>query len=911
MSAHFSRVVCGVLAGFLVISNVFGQSPPAPPSEPQSPPGEKTKITSPVLPVEIPVERDTKSDSASEKEKRKQRRQLAAPQEKEAPTTAPPPGDEQQVLLEADEQRKDGDIYTADGYVNIYYQGSRLQADHAVYNEKTGDAVATGNVVYDPAPRQRITATQAELNIRTKKGTFVDATGYTDQNKDGTLIEFVADRVDKTGFDTYVLYNARVTSCCEDAVPLWTISSGKTDVTVNKRITSRNSLFRIRGVPIFYFPFISLPINRRQRQSGFLIPSTGSATNTGRFFRNTYYQTLGESADVLLRGDVYTQRGFGVGATFRARTSDDSYIKAGSYTVFDRVLGEKESESTPDQGGTLFFAQGVQHFPHGFLGVVDINFTSNLDFRSIFANDVEEAFNPEKRSQLYLNNNFRNFTFNALAESRTTRVSVPVEDGRTQAVDVNIRRIPSFEFSVFPTPLKNLPIYLSGEASLSGLRREETINSGVTFETPTFVQRLDAQPRLTFPFASFAGWAITPSVAVRSTYYSNTFDPKTALTPRAETSFPIFEAGRAKPGTPVSNLGTSGRSLFRNFVDFSLDIRPPALEKIFYTDEGKPRLKHVIEPYLTYRRVAGIDDFGRMLRFDVLDTFTNTNELEYALVNRFLVPRRLGGKKEKKNGKKDKSATGDKAAPQTEDDDEKDDEKAESGQSLAAKSDKGEQYLQAREVLSIALTQKYFFDPTFGGALVEGERNQIVPIQSLSGFNYGGRPRRFSPLNLKVRYSPMSSMFADVRLDYDTRENQVRGFGVAAGVSRPNFRLQQRWYYSNRLEFLPNQFEPGTFAGNQIISAIDVGNDTRGLYSGFNISYDFSKAFNPDANQFRRNGLIRSGGYVGYAFRCASIELNYRSINTGVATSGQLTFSFTLRGLGTFGTDQFGDPQNR
>src|SRR5687768_17376339 len=41
--------------------------------------------------------------------------------------------------------------YVMEGYVDLIYQGFRLQADRAEYDAKTKDLIATGNVVLDQA----------------------------------------------------------------------------------------------------------------------------------------------------------------------------------------------------------------------------------------------------------------------------------------------------------------------------------------------------------------------------------------------------------------------------------------------------------------------------------------------------------------------------------------------------------------------------------------------------------------------------------------------------------------------------------------------------------------------------------------------------------------------------------------
>src|SRR5271155_3143414 len=51
--------------------------------------------------------------------------------------------------LEANQQRKVGQVYYADGNVEIRFHGTRLVADHAEYHSDTDQAILTGHVQYD------------------------------------------------------------------------------------------------------------------------------------------------------------------------------------------------------------------------------------------------------------------------------------------------------------------------------------------------------------------------------------------------------------------------------------------------------------------------------------------------------------------------------------------------------------------------------------------------------------------------------------------------------------------------------------------------------------------------------------------------------------------------------------------
>ena len=63
---------------------------------------------------------------------------------------------------------------------------------------------------------------------------------------------------------------------------------------------------------------------------------------------------------------------------------------------------------------------------------------------------------------------------------------------------------------------------------------------------------------------------------------------------------------------------------------------------------------------------------------------------------------------------------------------------------------------QAREVVSLRLSQKYYFDPTFGGALQPGKQIVFDPTLSLTGFAFA-QGRRLSPLVSVLKVAPFSN----------------------------------------------------------------------------------------------------------------------------------------------------------
>lgn len=755
-----------------------------------------------------------------------------------------------QVTIDADEQRKEGDVFIASGYVVITYGTSRLQADKVIYNSTSGEANAEGNVIYDPDPFQRITARRAVINILSKRGTFYETTGFTDQTPDGETLNFTAERVEKTGRDTYLLYGVTL-SACTQAVPVWQFEATEADLQVNKSATIRGSVFRFKDIPLLYLPAVKLPLGRQPRKSGFLIPTVGSSKQRGFTIFNSYYKTLGRSADILIRGDVYTKRALGFGTTLRFRTDEFSSVRLGHYTVFDRVFG---SDKEPDESGTLFFAKGVQYLPGGFIAAVDVDYTSDLAFRRTFANDAEQIFNPENRSQFYLMNHFStkqgNYSFYLRAERKkdtlfSTRgaFNPDPEQEADPNVIIKISHLPSVEMTGYDQQIADLPLYYSFEATAEALAREDRLGRRLDFTTPTLVQRFDLVPRLVWRLPDIKGWIIRPELKGRATYYSSSLRT---------------EASPTQPGLPLEirrQIDTS--NIFRSYGELAVDVRPPSLAKVYKDAEGEPRFKHLIEPFFTYRKIEGVRDFDRVIKFDYRDAVADTNEIEYGITNRIFVPRIV---------------------------------------------EQGE--MSTHELLAFTLTQKYFFDPKFGGALKAGTRNQFYPINTLSGFTFGGRERRFSPLNFNLRYRPSQPISADMRFDYDPEENRIRNFSLSGQFQSRYFSITERYYRAATLQSFSGQIEPGTFPGSLLVTTLNLGNERNGYYGGTSFTYDFTNRRDV-ADQLRSgSGLRRFSAYFGYACDCGSLEVSYSRVNVGGFRDNRINISFTLSGIGSFGTDR-------
>src|SRR5215208_321105 len=342
-----------------------------------------------------------------------------------------------QITVESNRQSGSGPenarIVHYEGNVDIRIGTYRLQADKVTVYEAENRAVAEGSVVFDQADQQRITGSRGEWNYRTKTGYFVDSTGFTNQTQDGTRVYFTADRVERISLDTIIATNVQVTACDED-VPKWSFHASKARIKTGDRVRVYSPKLRLKDVPVFYLPYASVSLKPRDRASGFLTPTIGGSGAKGLRLSTAYYQTLGRSADFTFRSDVYTQRGLGFGGDLRTRANSRSYLNFGFYTVKDRMFGPEADDAHPDQGGSSLYVDGVHYFKNGFIAVADVNITSNLALRQVFSDNIQQAISPEETSQVFINKDHNEYSFNFLARTQVTSLT---------NARIRIRQLPS------------------------------------------------------------------------------------------------------------------------------------------------------------------------------------------------------------------------------------------------------------------------------------------------------------------------------------------------------------------------------------------------------------------------------------------------------------------------------------
>lgn len=481
------------------------------------------------------------------------------------------------VLLSELQEKISKTRYRASGRVQVTYRDATLTCDELEYDEETRTLETIGTAHFIQGS-QYLTCSRAEYNFASQTGVFYDADGYTDR-------EFLIQgrTVFKTGPDTYKVDNGFLTSCMEKN-PKWSFEASRAGLRVDRTARLHNAVFRIKGIPVVYFPFVVLPMERKQRSSGFLPFHTGNSTSKGRIFSQGYFQTLGRSADLTIYGDYFTSRGLGLGGIFRARPNASTRLYVQAYGINDRL----------DQGGTHLVVDGESVLKEDWRAVARANITSNFQFRQAFSDSFRAATISQEQAVVFLTRNH---------QGCSTNISFQREEVFFPAQSVVVRKVPSLEYTCLGLPIERTPLIFYLRSSLEGLSRADGY-----MQSPRIVQRLDFYPRLSLRLPSLAGFSLLPSIGIRETYY-----------------------GAHQTDQDPPQLATE--SLHRRYTDFEMELRTPTLEKQ-YASSLLGNFKHVIEPIAAYRRIHGVDNLNEIIKFDAEDAIADTNEFEYGIINR-------------------------------------------------------------------------------------------------------------------------------------------------------------------------------------------------------------------------------------------------------------------------------------
>ncbi|MGB0635500.1 MAG: LPS-assembly protein LptD, partial [Paracoccaceae bacterium] len=328
---------------------------------------------------------------------------------------------------------------------------ANLSADSILYNEKSGDIEASGNVVvvkdhltlytnkliydastdsivvpeklrlYDNIKKEETHGSYGELSSDLRNGILKSARIIQQQQ-----LQITAGKLEQQE-GRYTVLNKAVTSYCkvckEDSTPIWEIRSRKVvKDNVKEIIIFEDAIFRVLGFPVFYTPYLHIPHSQIKRASGFLKPSYIYDNKNGLKIFTPYFITLGDHADILLTPWIKSEGVDTVEVRFREK------LHFGDLNITHSSTIEKQSKYR----WFLFMNADIPELPYGFKGSLNLKKTSDATYRSEYGFGSEDrlrnSFSANRTNKKqHIETNFIHYETLRTTESNSTMPNTIVD----------------------------------------------------------------------------------------------------------------------------------------------------------------------------------------------------------------------------------------------------------------------------------------------------------------------------------------------------------------------------------------------------------------------------------------------------------------------------------------------------
>lgn len=260
----------------------------------------------------------------------------------------PLPASDEEIAFAADAlvYDSDADVVTATGNVQMLREGNRLRAEEVVWNRRTGEVRANGNV----------SVTDAEGNIA-----YGDSVEVTDTLKDGLVENLLlvmaeggrlAARHGERRDGIYTLRQAAYSPCPVETeegcpkTPSWQIKAVRVRYNpVTQRVTYKSARLELFGIPLMVLPSFGHPVGDKGG-SGLLMPDFRLNGVNGLELALPYYLKIAPNRDLTITPHVFTDELPMLETTYRA------FIGKGAYSVTGYITNSRRSTTTDIDGTT-------------------------------------------------------------------------------------------------------------------------------------------------------------------------------------------------------------------------------------------------------------------------------------------------------------------------------------------------------------------------------------------------------------------------------------------------------------------------------------------------------------------------------------------------------------------------------
>ena len=241
-----------------------------------------------------------------------------------------------ELLLESSEITYDfdRDLIVATGDVQVYYDGSTVQAEQIIFDRKSQQLKAIGNVIFIEKSGNVLRTEEMVLSEDFSNG-FARALQIDTTRRTRFLAEQAtreSDNVTTIENGVYTVYTKPTNP--PNKPPLWRVRAEKIIHNQQEKIIRfENAAFEVYGRPIAWLPYLSMPDPSVTRKSGFLMPSGIINDKLGYGVTVPYYWALSPHYDVTTILTPLTKQGVFGDVEYRHRFASGqvSFSAAGLY----------------------------------------------------------------------------------------------------------------------------------------------------------------------------------------------------------------------------------------------------------------------------------------------------------------------------------------------------------------------------------------------------------------------------------------------------------------------------------------------------------------------------------------------------------------------------------------------------
>jgi LPS-assembly protein len=490
------------------------------------------------------------------------------------------------------------------GGAELVRADQRLYGDFVTHNNKSGALNAKGEVIY-----------------REKGLSFASDTAFMKLNSDEGILrnsQFILETVPARGTarvahidsKTKTRYETATYTTCPPGNQDWLLHA--THVTIDKdtgKGTAKHAWLEFKGVPFFYTPWMSFPVDDR-RKSGLLAPHFGYSKLNGFDFTLPYYLNLAPNYDLTLMPRYLQKRGELLRGDFRYLS------EIGSGRLFLDILPwDKIEDKTRGQVGWI----DKTTFTENISSQVDLHLVSDKRYIQELGNLLAINNTTFLRSFGTVNYNGGQFLGGSYSGSVLVDYYQSLDE-TIQPISYPYRRMPQLNFN-YSRDVAGTGLQFQTGMEVTRFDQQYKVNG----------DRLNLRPRLFYPFRDAAGY-ITPSLTLQHTEYwlQNTG---------------INESSSFSRTAPIFSVD-SGAYFEKEFSLFDSPMQQTLEPRLFYLYVPK-----VSQPY-HYNCVAGTAcqglnfdsaeyDFNfyqlfRENRFAGVDRLSDANNITPALTTRLI-----------------------------------------------------------------------------------------------------------------------------------------------------------------------------------------------------------------------------------------------------------------------------------